>query len=231
MFALNNKKRLRQALYANPTTDTFEDSSAAMLDSAGGGCLDASGVTIPQKRFSQLQGLNSSNKEKNAVGSSSLMQQNHKSIGSGGNIETSRLCIGRYYGTNQGGAQVRQPIKQQSYSILNNSMDSPTTNSTPSNKTARTLQHQPVKVFQGPGIKVEKQNMTKQRRPDLQDQSFQSKVEQYLVYLRFTGSLDHGFTGFLQAEKHFHLKVHQASNGVKKLCRGISAIFKYHFSK
>lgn len=59
--------------------------------------------------------------------------------------------------------------------------------------------------------------MTKQRRPDLQDQSFQSKVEQYLVYLRFTGSLDHGFTGFLQAEKHFHLKVHQVSNGVEKI--------------
>lgn len=138
MFALNNKKkRLRQALYANPTTDTFEDSSAAMLDSAGGGCLNASGATIPQKRFSQLQGLNSSNKEKNAVGSSSLMQQNHKSIGSGGKIETSRPCIGRYYDTYQGGAQVRQPIKQQSYPILNNSMDSPTTNSTPSNKTAR----------------------------------------------------------------------------------------------
>ena len=65
----------------------------------------------------------------------------------------------------------------------------------------RTLQHQPVTGFQGSGIKVEKQDMTRQRKPGQQDQNFQSKVEQYLVYLRF--SLDGGFAVFPQVEKRF----------------------------
>lgn len=43
--------------------------------------------------------------------------------------------------------------------------------------------------------------MTKQRKPGQQDQNFQSKVEQYRVYLRF--SLDDGFAVFPQVEKRF----------------------------
>ena len=43
--------------------------------------------------------------------------------------------------------------------------------------------------------------MTRQRKPGQQDQNFQSKVEQYLVYLRF--SLDGGLAVFPQVEKGF----------------------------
>lgn len=43
--------------------------------------------------------------------------------------------------------------------------------------------------------------MTRQRKRGQQDQNFQSKVEQYLVYLRF--SLDGGFAVFPQVEKGF----------------------------
>ena len=43
--------------------------------------------------------------------------------------------------------------------------------------------------------------MTRQRKPGQQDQNFQSKVEQYWAYLRF--SLDGGFAVFPQVEKIF----------------------------
>ena len=135
MFALNNrKKRLRQALYANPTTDSFEDSSAFTLNNAGEGCFDASEVAIPQKRFQRLQPPNSSNNEKNVNGTSSFLRQNQESICGSGRRGSSLPCSGRYYGTNQIGAQLRQPIKQQTHSFLINSMDSPPTNYPSSNK-------------------------------------------------------------------------------------------------
>lgn len=135
MFALNNrKKRLRQALYANPTSDSFEDSSAFTLNNAGEGYFDASEVAIPQKRFQRLQPPNSSNNEKNVNGTSSFLRQNQESICGSGRSGSSFPCSGRYYGTNQIGAQLRQPIKQQTHSFLINSMDSPPTNYPSSNK-------------------------------------------------------------------------------------------------
>lgn len=135
MFALNNrKKRLRQALYANPTTDSFEDSSAFTLNNAGEGYFDASEVAIPQKRFQRLQPPNSSNNEKNVNGTSSFLRQNQESICGSGRRGSSLPCSGRYYGTNQIGAQLRQPIKQQTHSFLINSMVSPPTNYPSSNK-------------------------------------------------------------------------------------------------
>lgn len=67
--------------------------------------------------------------------------------------------------------------------------------------------------------------MTRQRKPGQQDQNFQSKVEQYWAYLRF--SLDGGFAVFPQVEKYFHItKYIQMSNWAQRVVLKDNYYFK-----
>lgn len=118
MFAINNKKkRSRQALYANPTTEDFEDSSSSFssapsLDSFilnhRDECFDGSGTGLSRKSVPRLQEPDSLNNKVNA---------------------TNSFSSGSYKltGTNRGGVQVRQPKKQDSHPFRNYSVDSPPT--------------------------------------------------------------------------------------------------------
>lgn len=121
IFANNKKKRLRQALYASPTTteqtEDYEDfatgTSLHIYNEVNHGdeFLETH-ETGPQKpRLPRPQTTNYLNKEEKV--NDSLPSTRHGR----GNFSTA--CKESYTGNNRGGVQVRQPVKQENINSVN----------------------------------------------------------------------------------------------------------------
>lgn len=119
IFANNKKKRLKQALYANPTTDAFEDSlTATSIDSNNGFKLEndyfEANETAPKKEsFPRPQRLDSVNNEGQYMDGLSSTRQSHYPVRGRGGITNPPSGRGSHIGNNRGGLQNRVPVKQE----------------------------------------------------------------------------------------------------------------------
>lgn len=136
IFANNKNKRLRQALYANPTTDNFEESTTTTetsLDSynfLNHGDENYEAVVCNETGQQKPQRSNSLNNEEyvrdvNDSDSLSSTRQSQYSIslhGRGRSTNSSSSCKERYTGSNRGGVslQVGRPVEQENHSSLDN---------------------------------------------------------------------------------------------------------------
>jgi len=141
IFVNNKKKRLKQALYANPTTDDFGDSTTVTsIESNRGFNGDnhfEANDTSPQKQsFPQPQRVNRFTNERNYDSLPASRQSQFPIRGRGG-ITNVPSCTGSLSGNNQGGIQSRTQVKREPQRFQN-TFDGPSrANATIKNNGAR----------------------------------------------------------------------------------------------
>ena len=119
IFVNNKKKRLKQALYANPTSDDFEDMSiVTSIDSynglsSGDDYLGANKTGLQKQSFPRPQRLNSLNNEGYDSNSLSATRQSQYATRGRGGITNPPSSSGSHTANNRGGLQSWTPVKQE----------------------------------------------------------------------------------------------------------------------
>lgn len=119
IFANSKKKRLKQALYANPTTDDFEDLSTVTSTnscngfSSGEDYFEANKTGLQKQSFPRPQRLNSPNNEGYDSNSLSVTRQSQYATRGRGGITNPPSSRGSHTAKNRGGLQSWTPVKQE----------------------------------------------------------------------------------------------------------------------